>query len=539
MPIVNLISHPVTGQPNPIENCLQFCFDFSDSLQTRGTIAYISFSFYDNSPQANGETFIFAGIEFEVSNIPSPLGGRYIDLTSNLASENADNFKVAIEHHPFFSGNVSISLQQFSPTQIFMVASWVHNGEQSNFYIDFNNLSHPFADAMITNGTFPLYGGDAFKFGYKIMLGNQTIIDLQQCPMAYDADGNILPLCLDLHYELTRLLQTTTPDCWAGVIEDETIQQLITLHYGAIQAKTGTCGVDFVGWDILENIPIINGAWNVEDGFMQIWYDNYAYNLYNLGGVRFLTSRPSGFTLCDCRCDWLWIVLNYKREDNPIGMQHYEVKVYYYDSNGTIVTVQTKEIEDDGVYIIPSGPGNVTNVSEEDIDMANVYYYEVVVFLSPDPFSMSVPYSERHRVYIDRSCCEDVGVYFLDTKGGYTFLPMDYVEEITYTSEFTEICRDVPCGGSYRNMLGGSRFNTDSNLQTTISLRSRKYQKTAELRNLFKAFKASENRFVMYKGRPRRMLANSDSTRIFQHGEYIEVITTLKDAQEFKVQTEY
>ena len=303
----------------------------------------------------------------------------------------------------------------------------------------------------------------------------------------------------------------------------------VGFYYGSIQAKASGCGVDFVNWEMLPPTKIINAAWNVEDGPISNWFD-YSYNGSNGGSVKFLTSKPSGMKQCLGTCDWLWIVLNMRSFGVPVTS--YYAFIRGMRSDGTVAdSVTINNMIDDGVFILPVGTQN------SGLDMTDVCTIEVGVYAITDIEPYIFPYSELYTIAVDRSCCESTGVYFLDPKGGFTFLPMDYQEEITYTSEFTEICRDTSCNDSYYDKMQGSRFNLNSKLKSTVKLRSRLYQKTEEMRNLFKAFKASEYRFMMYNGEPRHMLAEAGSTKVYQHDEYIELFVTLADAQEFKVQS--
>ena len=192
---ITINNSPTELQPVPVENCIEFCASFDGVIENVGTQAMVTVEFVNNEPQMVGQTFVFAGVEFEVNNTINPgnYGGRFVDLTSTSGGLNAALLLAAIVNHPKFQGKVTGVVVTIDAITSALTITWNKIGEQQDFYFVFSNLDYPLNYTSV-NGTSHDYI-DGYRMGYKVVCLDSSpvrdIIPLQQVPMIFDKDGQV------------------------------------------------------------------------------------------------------------------------------------------------------------------------------------------------------------------------------------------------------------------------------------------------------------------------------------------------------------
>lgn len=537
--------------PLPVENCFEFCFSFFDVLQESGTQALFGVTLPNSTPNVVGEKFVIAGVEFEVGlndSSDDTSGGYLVNWVYASGGQNGSALLGAIIKHPKFKNKVTGTLALVG-TLWQVTILWNCPGEVPDWEFDFTQLTNPPTFSEI-NGTNNEYT-EGFKVGYNLQYyaEDKEIIPLQQIPALYDCFGNVTGFCINISKDISRIVNTFLPDCSTPLQIDPEIQKKISLFYGSLEANLEDgCGIRYYDWKETNSFKVINSAWNTDFGEFGLYFFNEGWYQYSLGVfdtpgevlVKFLTLIPPVRTRCEDVCDWLWIVANLQEVYafvNPV----YRARYQFFDSSGTLINTTNLDVLDalDTVYVLPSGPKNVLeNVLSDPLLIPAVCYFKIQLFAIMDIAPFNFPYSEEITVKISKGCCNSTGIYFLDPLGGYSYMPMDYIQEETYTSSFTEICKDTKCANTYKDKLQGNKFNRRSELKSELTLRSREWQKNEVNRLIFKAFKGSEYHFMLKDGLPKHVLLSSGDTRIYQHREYLELFTTVVDAGEWLNQSD-
>lgn len=537
MATITEIETPYLNGPNPVENCVKFCFEI-DGFNFKGsTPASICMTFEDGQqPYQLGDKLIIAGLSVTIGSEPGQL-----DLTSTDSSQNGVTFESWLRStYPF---NIDTDIYSTSiPGFFFICLVWCDQGPQDNFIFDTpeGNDVLSFSQGVFNEGL------PGFKFVYQLLcigqnrfLNPKSVCPMQQRPVAVNQRGEPLPFCIDLQHELSNQVYTTVPKCDDGFIINYTMSKWMQLTYSYTQKNLETnCGVVYQPFQKSEPFIIINQAINLEDG-------ENAASLYrlegNLGEVKFLTSRDtSDIKVCLGDCDWLFIPAFFKSFiSQPV---FYRAKYRFFASGRRILaSFETEQLED-GVLQIPAGPKSIlsgyfppgTQFSQ------SLCSYEIELrFVAA---GQEVAYSEVATFRVDQNCCCDTNIFYLDPKGGYSRMGFKCVENQNFVDTGTEICLDVPCGDYESEMMSGKSM-FDSEGYTTMTFVTPKLKKTEATMCELRAFKSSEKKYYIFTDKQggetnRRVITAPGTTRIMEKDGKVTLTITVIESQNYKVISE-
>ena len=536
MATVQLIEQPSQLIKNPVENCVEWCFDFQDVITNEPEEPQVCIII---SLQYTYDNFTFAGVDFEVGT-----GDGQLDLNVTDLQELFDNFINGITCHPVFSGKLDYQIPLQGTEGGIVCFYWKCPEPLDDPTFDFSSWS-PEPQVAFTDGVAPEYV-PGFELLYQLfcytededgIVYEDLICKLQNAPMLVDEEtGEVLQNCIDLSDLLSNQVRTQIPDCSTKHVYDESICKQVFIKYGSQQIDdTAGCGTKQGTFSKSGVIEIINQAINCKDGSNGV--SQYNSNGTFLDSVKFLTTGPRTKFICEDTCDWLWINLNFNRTTGFLS--EYYILYQFYDEDGVRFNnhLELTDIEEDGVLIVPSGV-NIENYDNMflPIDWDRVCRYTIDIFaLSTIP--TSAQYSETFTYVLKHGCCCNNQVYWLDSLGGYSSMGFECIESIDITDTYTEICTDVKCGELSTKLLSGkSQLGTEITERTTLI--SPKMPKNEDTICMLRDLKASDRKFIIFEDSngdkfPQSVLVEPGSTRIFIKDGALRVSLVLLNAQRY------
>lgn len=474
------------GEVLPVHNCIKVCIEPTDVISEAGTYAEIVLTF-TNTASVNGESFVIAGETFYVDSTASG-SGSLVDLTDSSGLAQAVNMKSALDAHPAFPVSMVLALNVLTIT-------WLEAKEVFAWTFDFSGLTGP-PTLGAMNGSRVIV---LAKIGYHWLEAGLPITDLSSVPII-TTDVDATTYCFNAQRELMPLVSTQLPELTDAIVSDDVITKLVQIRHGLLDVPEDGCGVVYKNFQNSDEYLLLN---------QQLTADQLLdYGIYHEPSIRlsYLTSKPSGSTICIDEVDWLWLVL---MTENPVSNQ---IRYRFYNAAGIPVHASNIAVAGDKVFIIPSGR-NIDNVIV-GVPWSVVSYYTIQPYLV---MPATTYLAQLYKYKLRQKCCDTFSLYFLDPLGGYTLLPCSELEEQAIITDGDEICKSVICGYTLL-----TNYKVRERYVITIKL----FPTEANIK-LLAAYKASNVSMILKDGILTQCFKEPDGTAIFQKSSILLLTTVI------------
>lgn len=538
MASIQITETPFLLGPNPVENCVEMCFEAIDAIDKSAFQAIACMVFEEGvAPFNDGDEIIFAGVPITIGTGGDGSDALHVlDLTSTSLVTNLQIFEDWLNATYPFNVDTDILIGGFGNTGTACVR-WCNYGPRENFIFS----------APANNNVIQYVQGSYAELieGFKLMYQLICVTDEQQedksaCirqtkEFTRDETGAPQVTCVDMQRELSKRVYTEIPKCDDPIKINEPMMKRFTLKYGFSQRNPETnCGTVFSDFESSPQFQVINQSINLEDG------ENGAscYRMEtNFGEIEYLTSRDvTNIIVCDQSCDWLFLAGTF--DSYAADFIGYVVEYGFFNSDNMFLGSFSRLLGQDGVIQIPAGPQNILSnfFPTQSVLPPVVCSYQIRVNVLTEG-GIVIPYSETATYRIDQNCCCDMPIYYLDSKGGYSRMAFDCMESSNFIDESIEICLDTPCGDFESELMAG-KYNANSKGYTTRTYITKPLKKTEATECELKAFKSSQSKFFLYtdkKGETnnRRVVSTPGSTRIMQKDGKIVLTITLIESQDY------
>lgn len=536
------ITGPSQDRTLPIEvsDCLQWCFeaDAADVLDVLGSFATLTVNFpaVPTIP-ANGTAFTLWGVAFTVNN-SVPSSNNTFQVTA-IGSVTAGNFRRMLNAN-FFFANTTIGTDGFVLRNT--VVTWNECGEQDNFAgvnMDFAGLISAGATAAATNGVTAV-----FTNGYSIqsrLLKVDPVTNVAAPITKYEGAqpgancNTVSELCINYMEDAKRTIFTPMPDLSVTSEIDPDIPTMIgrfQLQYGWVY-KDDNCLPKSGDFAITDEYLVIDTVFELQEnyGMRRYWYDHKA-GIAPLS-PQFLTNKPKYLTLGQESFAWLWLAAGYQSL-SPITNIVVRFNVFYKNGTTAFVDVNYSPLEDFKVHCFNVSPKRLIALFSLPSSLATVSHY----FVKATADTGDTVGWETY-FYIEHACENMVDVYFKTPPGGIGTILMDVVDR-DIVQEGTEICLNTSCSTTRQEAAkyGGKTQNRIRSYDT-VTLKARRSFNDEEVA-YFRSLKASPERWIQVAETgltgagylnnyiAKRLLVDTGGIRIYQNGEYVDLIITGK-----------
>lgn len=541
--------------PEPVSGRLAWTIQplDSDVLETFGSKATVEVNFPGTlSPPANGTEFTIWGRKFTIDNsVPFSQNSFEMTTSGNLSGIH---FKEMLRSNFFFSKtDVEVGPVAFNDTKI----TWHDCGEQENFSgdaMDMSALVSAGATVSVMNGT------TAVKFnGYVIqarllkMDSNgffQPITKYEGFQPSVNCD-HVGTLTIDFMNEAKRTLYTELPDLTVTseqLPEDTTMVGVFKLQVGWTY-KDENCQPESGNFITSNPVMVYNTVFDLEENQGMRWYiyDHTEITTSDLPKwPRFLTNKPERLALGAESIAWLWCSGAYNERLTNVENIRLTFNVFYKNGSTAQAHVTYDIAAEHQVHNFNVSPKRLLSLFSL-VDLSTVSHYFVRA-VAMDEFNAPLDEIGWETYFsVDEHCEQTTDIYFLTPQGGIGTMLCDIVE-MGIVQDAQEICLDVPVFATRQEeaRYGGYMQNQIRNRET-ITLRCRRNYKADEVA-YFKSLKASPERWIRvqetgidgsgpyYNYIAKRLLVDTGGIKIFQEGDYVELIITGKIGNEIKVQ---
>lgn len=533
--------------PIPVSDCLQWCFeiDQADVMSTPGSFASITVDF-PGTPTipANGTEFTLWGYVFTIDDTV-PYSANSFQVTSGGVT-TANNFRKMLKANFFFITNAVVSPGLFGVA----VITWNQCGEQDNFTgvnMDVVALEDTGAVVTVTNGVTPI-----LVDGYKM----QVLLNKWSNANGFEAIGlmkgispkiscdEVNEVCLDFMQSARRTLFCPMPDLSTTSEIDpvlETITGKFMVRYGwtyrdeNCQSLTGT-------FEETDEVVVINTVFEPEEPYKMARYSIYDadWPISQLGNkVQWLTNQPLFHNVAETSFCWLW-TLGAVPDNGTLGFtfHHYQLVVEVYGLDGildTIVSWPYDSIENWQVLCCNVSPQRIAD--EAAIDVEDIGRYQVRLTARPVADDDTYDLTQELKYGVEHDCGTMTDIYFLTPSGGIGTISC-VIEEREVTQSGTEICLNTLCESTRTEQAkyaGRAITNVKSEDQVTLRAKANFHPQEVEF---FRSMKISPERWIQVEERKlytgvestawiaRKFLVGSGGIKIYQVGEYIELVAT-------------
>jgi hypothetical protein len=506
---------------HPISNCLEVCLKSDSYLITAATAAQFVAEI-DAVVIPLGSVFTFFGQTFTTG----------IANTYNTFIWNAtDGSQTAINIIEAFSKNALISgmytYTNVGGTNTVLTVTWKETGLNSDFTFD-GDVSNWL---VRSSGTDAVYQ-EGYQFNYELWQTNPNgdlfpILPSQSCEPILKTDGTSADTCIEFQYDIRQLLQTTF--FWRNqtIQFDKTAWGRYLVRYGDQKTKTQGCGVDFMGVAYTPSFEVINAVCqSYEVQPLPYFFNGKAYKMAEYDHrlttpAKFLTSRPRDKNNKIYVCKDEYINLWFYIPSSNLG-NFYEVVITYFNSFesqiGTPSTYTNINPQGERIMVIPASVNNFISPP------STAASYSVQVFFD------NLPVSEILTFVSSCDCCTEQ-VFFVCDKLGYDTMKFSRVESRSINVNQSEICLDVPCGGTISNDLQSGIKNVNTEAYETFTLISEKMSFNDANLDWFIQFKKSESRYILRKTSDENdeafgLILSSGDVQIYQYQDSIQLSVT-------------
>jgi hypothetical protein len=520
--MVNLVKSPDATIIHPISNCLDVCLNTDSYLLSAASAAQFRAEF-DLSPIPIGEVFVFFGQTFTVGTVNNH--NTFI-WSSTDASQTAANLLTAFSRNALLSEMYNFNYISSGATITELLVIWKEMGFNSDF-----TFSGDMPNWLLrSSGTNAIYQ-EGYEYIWELWGRTPTgvtfpILPVESCTPLITANGDTSDLCIEFKYDIRQLLKTTFFWTNTTIAFDHTCYGSYRVKYGSQQTKAQGCGVDFLDVNYTPYFNVCNAICQP--------YDLPSFAGQFLGGVdgrlwdydhtkttlaKFFTSRPRDnkgvITICKDEFINLWFYL-------PLDTPFYIVIIEVFNAAGVAIGSQTFNpinSVNERFMVIPASPMNLPSM--------NVLAKQYRITVQSD----GIPVSETLRFRIDDCVCESEQVFFVGDKLGYETMKFTRVESVSINVNQSEICLDVPCGGTLRDRVTNGFSNVGTEAYETITLVSDELAFNENNLNWFMQFKKSESRYILRNmsdgtQQPFSLVLESGSVQIYQYQDTVQLTVT-------------
>lgn len=543
--------------PTPVSDRLAWTVQpgTGDVLEQVGARATVRVNFAATlTPPPNGTTFTIWGREFMVDDsVPFTKDTFYMPTSGNGAGIN---FKEMLRANFFFAKTeIRNGSNGFRDT----IIEWNECGEQENFSgaeMDLSALEAAGADVTVTNGA------TAVKFNGYVM---------QARLLKMDADGIFQPitkyegfkpvvncstvqaLTIDYMPEARRTIFTEIPDLTVTSEQDPndtTMVGVFKLQVGWTY-KDDECQPQAGEFVTSEQVMVYNSVFDLEEnwGMKRYIYDHSEISELDIPKwPAFLTNKPERLALGEESIAWLWCSGAYNERLALIEKVRLTFNVFYKNGTTAQQFVEYDPIAEHQVHCFNVSPKRLLALFSLTSLSSISHYFVRANALDEFGQIMDINGIGYETFFSIESPCEaTTDVYFLTPPGGIGTMLCDIVEK-GVTQEAQEICLDVPVAATREDIARyGGYMHNDIKNQETITLRCRRNFTPDEVA-YFKSLKTSPERWIRVaetgntgefyykKYMAKRLLVDPGGIRIFQEGDYVELLITGKIGNEIPAQ---
>lgn len=522
--------------PLPVENPIQFSFLPTGVPEPFGNRPRVYVGFDDNTTAPDGTVFNLLGYDFTVDYSTVFSHNSFnVSIVSGFAKAWA--FRQMILQS-FYFREMDVELYADAGVHIVRITYpdigvYDSTGVWSFNFEDFDPLPflivEPGSDSVFPSGLNIIYQLFHEQEEDKFV----PSMEVQKVPPSLQVGTDIvLSTPVDFSNILSRFVFTTIPELSDNDFYDENMSRRFKIGYGSVY-DSEDCGVNFGRWVFSPPYEVFNAGFQSID-FVGV--DRHIYQKTNGYKIEFLTTMPQNHCICRDNYLWMWCYVNNQR--TVVGSEYgYTAKFTFFENKVEIGTESKDvgEIGRNGFLVVGVGVKNalVTFPSNADAFCVELIKGRTSNEQQQRTTTPSADFAtEPHYFKLgDGECCE-WDIYFQSYKGGYDLLTGLDRAALDFETESTEICRDLPTGGSalasdFRLMETG-KLQVGNKSFEKITLETRSYQKTDQHLEMFRSFKASESRYVIRTNKDgqtyrRKILIEAGSIRILERNQRIKV----------------
>lgn len=506
---------PSTSRPVPKRENLLYCVIPTEYVLDGGSYAEATVEF-NGTAYASGQSFIFAGVEFTTSNSAPTFNSFEIGVNAGLS---AQNFIDALNLNAAFFGKIQTSVT--GGGVVTLTVTWLEIGEQPNFTFDYSGLS-PALVHTETNGTAALLR-EGFKLRYQLWGENADgmfpVTNVEAVTPRVTGAGTIPRICLNFREDVKGLVSTTFPSLSLNdLLLDEAFAVQVFLKYGAYQVND--CVVTEWGWLSSDPVWLLNAVVQIDDA------DKLTRYVYpDANPAKFLTVRPESVKMPEGSLFWLWIYAT--RLDNSTFL-NYRANWEYFDADGVSLGTfnSASAPTENGVYIIPAGPGNSPGMPVGTVRI------DVQLQVYNNDFAAYVGASEVYSVQIGHpENCGTLEFYFLEDLGAYSTIHFQDFAEVTHVVEnqvfsLPEVAADSLYDRDLSSRLLGGGYSRANIKSWNVYKATTHGLDSPELERYFRQFRDSENILFNYTSETgdavvRKIILEPGEAVIRRDGEYL------------------
>lgn len=561
---ITIQSQPSGSDPTPVSGCLEWCLlpAESDVLNPSGSFARVTVNFPATigSIPPNGTEITIWGHVFTVD---STIGNSTATKFKVVSSGNTTgaNFRAMLNANGFFLKDTAVNTDGVSLANT--VIDWLACGEQQ----DFTGAAMDLAAITAMGGTFSVTNGvtpetvNGYMMQVRLLRGTFDTSNLYPPVTPFtgifpfiDCDA-VNAVCVDMMPQARRFVWSPMPDLTSTseiLPADNNMTAVFLLNYGW-SYRDANCQPLSGDFATSYEVFVLNAAFAVEDKdtIARIWTRNDTPPLRQ----HFLTTQPKFHTLGENSFHWLWLLNSFSGTNyligqgtgNPFTLAKFRLVCEIYAVGSAIATDSFTLVYDLSVnpclfmqvMCFNVSPARIADLSTNPTALANIGKYTVYVDALNSAETEFTRVTEELTVGVEHACENLTDMYFTDLTGGIVTI-LGEVTEKELVQEANEICLDVQCSDNRQEIAKyGGRIQANVRSFERVTWRARRNYTESEV-NFFRNFKASPERWIQTLettgGLPsegvnktyiaKRFLVDTGGVRIFQSGDYIELVVT-------------
>lgn len=420
MPIT-LARQPRTYCPNTKSRPVEWLLTTDDHVDDAGQVPFFQITF-EGTGAVDGETVEIMGLTFEVQN-GAPTFTQTTWSTTGSLLQVATNFADMLRcNYEFADFQFAIS---FTPTTATVTAFTDQFKTFENWTFDVTS------DISITMSETNANGRPVvlknYRIWYQVFEDDNRIGERKFAAVPFDQTFPFYgSVPIRVEHELRAILRSEEPDFFnTGAFRDPDYQRRVHLRYGPIEYDD-QCNPQFGKTSKSLEVWVTNSVFQLHETREFLMHCPQVEN-----PVRFLTNRPTEYTICRYSYEWIHIWIENTAVWIETEMPWYIVYTFY-DANGNDLDddySQFVTLTQPGAIRIGMGPNNtdITSAMPEGTSS-----YEVRVFgwqeqpVGPPQLRQ---YSETITRHLSNCNCWAAEIYFLEDHGGWQTLVFETLEQ--------------------------------------------------------------------------------------------------------------
>lgn len=506
-PTIDITKTPSWDCPNPVWNCIEYCFKANDFvLQVAGSALFTIEFTPDN--YVDGIVISVGGKPF-ITETPGALGSFSWQGTQQQITENFINML----NSDFYFGSEFTVYQDTT----FVIGFALKKELVPNWSMLFPVAIPPFV--------FSSPGSDLItRTNYRL------VVELWKCEdqlrtalittRSYEPNPDTSQVCLDISKALRSCVSTTFPGLTAStnIVQDETIKADICLRYGELYSDgSAQCEASTQIFETTTPITIINSAFQRDDSE---GIKPFCLAETPLDEIRFLTNRPNFSQVCTESFVWLWYCLDSDFAlliNDTVGLSlEAEVQFSYVNNSSSSETINVVPAFEGGVLIIPSGLAQIGGLATPGLPIRS---YSIRLGTRLEGFPNLIYASEEMNFEIADGgfCCCHEEFYFLGEPGGFDTILFNCLREVDLDYSASEFCSFEPCEG---DISKGGKEEAETRAFEIFRTTSR-FLDTYQNINWIREFLKSSKRYWRKEGKVYKIMLLNDQTELRKKDEFL------------------